>query len=73
MGGSFLIVSLVLSVILWCDLDNLQVVLGLVLVVGLILYDEPVGPMVIAGAALILCGNSLNLRAAAQKPGGDGG
>jgi len=35
MGGSFLIVSLVLSVILWCDLDNLQVVLGLVLVVGL--------------------------------------
>jgi len=35
MGGSFLIVSLVLSVILWCDLGNLQVVLGLVLVVGL--------------------------------------
>ncbi len=35
MGGSFLIVSLVLSVILWCDLSNLQVVLGLVLVVGL--------------------------------------
>jgi len=35
MGGSFLIVSLVLSVLLWCDLGNLQVVLGLVLVVGL--------------------------------------
>ncbi|WP_411956959.1 DMT family transporter [Paracoccus homiensis] len=47
--------------------------LPVIAVVGLILYDEPVGPMVIAGAALILCGNSLNLRAAAQKPGGDGG
>ncbi|MDG1051639.1 MAG: phospho-N-acetylmuramoyl-pentapeptide-transferase [Planctomycetota bacterium] len=35
MGGSFLIVSLVVSVLLWCDLGNLQVVLGLVLVVGL--------------------------------------
>ncbi len=35
MGGSFLIVSLVLSVLVWCDLGNLQVVLGLVLVVGL--------------------------------------
>ncbi len=35
MGGSFLIVSLVLSVLMWCDLGNLQVVLGLVLVVGL--------------------------------------
>ena len=35
MGGSFLIVSLVLSVLVWCDLGNLQVVLGLVLVAGL--------------------------------------
>lgn len=35
MGGSFLIVSLVLSVLVWCDLGNLQVVLALVLVVGL--------------------------------------
>lgn len=35
MGGSFLIASLVASVLLWCDLENLQVVLGLVLVAGL--------------------------------------
>jgi len=35
MGGSFLVAALCVSVILWCDLGNLQVVLGLVLVVGL--------------------------------------
>lgn len=35
MGGSFLIASLVVSVLLWCDVGNLQVVLGLVLVAGL--------------------------------------
>ncbi|MEL6431671.1 MAG: phospho-N-acetylmuramoyl-pentapeptide-transferase [Planctomycetota bacterium] len=35
MGGSFLIAALCISVVLWCDLSNLQVVLGLVLVVGL--------------------------------------
>ena len=35
MGGSFLIASLVASVVFWCDLENLQVVLGLVLVAGL--------------------------------------
>ncbi|MEM8712159.1 MAG: phospho-N-acetylmuramoyl-pentapeptide-transferase, partial [Planctomycetota bacterium] len=35
MGGSFLIASLMISVIAWCDLGNLQVVLGLILVAGL--------------------------------------
>ena len=35
MGGSFLIGSLMVSVICWCDLGNLQVVLGLILVAGL--------------------------------------
>lgn len=35
MGGSFLVASLVASVVLWGDLGNLQVVLGLVLVAGL--------------------------------------
>lgn len=35
MGGSFLIAALCGSVVLWCDLGNLQVVLALVLVVGL--------------------------------------
>lgn len=35
MGGSFLVTSLMVSVLLWCDLSNLQVVLGLVLVAGL--------------------------------------
>ncbi|MEM1448342.1 MAG: phospho-N-acetylmuramoyl-pentapeptide-transferase [Planctomycetota bacterium] len=35
MGGSFLVASLVLSVLVWCDLGNLQVVLALVLVAGL--------------------------------------
>ncbi|MDE0914194.1 MAG: phospho-N-acetylmuramoyl-pentapeptide-transferase [Planctomycetota bacterium] len=35
MGGSFLVLSLLLSVALWCRLDNLHVVLGLVLTAGL--------------------------------------
>lgn len=35
MGGSFLVAALCASVIVWCDLGNIQVVLGLVLVVGL--------------------------------------
>ena len=34
MGGSFLVASLLVSVLLWCRLDNLQVVLALVLVAG---------------------------------------
>ncbi len=35
MGGSFLVFSLLLSVALWCRLDSLHVVLGLVLTAGL--------------------------------------
>ncbi len=35
MGGSFLVGSLLVSVLLWCRLDNLQVVLATVLVAGL--------------------------------------
>ncbi len=35
MGGSFLVGALMVSVICWCDLGNLQVVLGLILVAGL--------------------------------------
>lgn len=35
MGGSFLVASLLASVLLWCRLDNLQVVLATVLVAGL--------------------------------------
>ena len=35
MGGSFLIASLLLSVLLWARLDNLQVILGLFLTAGL--------------------------------------
>jgi phospho-N-acetylmuramoyl-pentapeptide-transferase len=35
MGGSFLVGSLLLSVLLWCRLDNLHVVLGLFLTAGL--------------------------------------
>jgi len=35
MGGSFLVFSLLASIILWCRLDNLHVVLGVVLTVGL--------------------------------------
>lgn len=35
MGGSFLVAALLVSVLLWCRLDNLQVVLAAVLVAGL--------------------------------------
>ena len=35
MGGSFLVGSLLVAVLLWCRLDNLQVVLGTILVAGL--------------------------------------
>jgi phospho-N-acetylmuramoyl-pentapeptide-transferase len=35
MGGSFLVAALLLSVVLWCRLDDLQVVLGLLLTAGL--------------------------------------
>ncbi|MAG63105.1 phospho-N-acetylmuramoyl-pentapeptide-transferase [Candidatus Woesearchaeota archaeon] len=35
MGGSFLVLSLLLSVALWCRLDNLHVLLGLLLTAGL--------------------------------------
>ena len=35
MGGSFLIASLLLTTLLWCRLDNVHVILGLVLVAGL--------------------------------------
>ncbi len=35
MGGSFLVVSLLLSVLLWCRLDNLHVVLAVILTAGL--------------------------------------
>lgn len=35
MGGSFLVGALMVSVICWCDLSNLQVVLALILVAGL--------------------------------------
>lgn len=35
MGGSFLVGSLLLSVLIWCRLDNLHVVLGLFLTAGL--------------------------------------
>lgn len=41
--------------------------LPVVAVVGLVLYDEPVGPWVILGGALILGGNYLNIRAEAAK------
>ncbi|MFV0383423.1 DMT family transporter [Paracoccus sp. (in: a-proteobacteria)] len=40
--------------------------LPVIAVVGMALYDEPVGPWVIAGAALILLGNYVNLRGAAR-------
>lgn len=42
--------------------------LPLIAFAGFVMYDEPVGPFVIAGALLILCGNYLNIRAAA-RPG----
>lgn len=43
--------------------------LPVVAVVGLLLYAEPVGLALVAGSALILCGNYLNLRAA-NRPAG---
>ena len=43
--------------------------LPVIAVVALFLYDEPIGPMVILGGALILGGNYFNLRAeASDKP-----
>lgn len=35
--------------------------------IGLLFYGEPIGPLVIAGGALILCGNWLNIRAEARR------
>jgi drug/metabolite transporter (DMT)-like permease len=40
--------------------------LPVIAVVGLLLYDEPVGLVMVAGAALILGGNYLNIRAASR-------
>ncbi|MFC3570252.1 DMT family transporter [Paracoccus sp. TOH] len=39
--------------------------LPVIAVVGLVLYDEPIGLAVVAGAALILVGNYINIRAPA--------
>lgn len=41
--------------------------LPVIALVGLVFYDEPVGPLVILGAALILSGNYLNIRAEAKR------
>lgn len=41
--------------------------LPVIAVVGLIFYGEPLGLLVIAGAALILCGNYLNIRSEARR------
>lgn len=41
--------------------------LPVIALVGLVAYDEPLGPLVILGAALILGGNILNLRAQAWR------
>lgn len=41
--------------------------LPVIAVIGLAFYGEPVGPWVIAGAVLILCGNYLNIRSAARR------
>ncbi|MBC9246456.1 DMT family transporter [Paracoccus sp. 11-3] len=41
--------------------------LPVIAVVGLLLYNEPIGPWVIVGGALILGGNYLNIRAEAAK------
>ena len=35
--------------------------------VGMIFYDEPIGPLVIVGAALILTGNYFNIRAESRR------
>ena len=36
-------------------------------VVGLVLYGEPIGPLMLIGATLILGGNYLNIRAEARQ------
>ena len=43
--------------------------LPVIALVGMLFYDEPVGPLVILGAALILTGNYFNIRAEARKRG----
>lgn len=50
------------TVVMPFDFLRLPVVAG----VGLLLYNEPVGLWVVAGAALILLGNYINLRGAAR-------
>ncbi len=42
--------------------------LPVIAVVGLLLYHEPLGLAVVAGSALILGGNFINIRAASRKP-----
>ncbi|WP_370161374.1 DMT family transporter [Limimaricola soesokkakensis] len=42
--------------------------LPVIAVVGLLLYGEPVGPLMLIGATLILGGNYLNIRAEAWRP-----
>lgn len=42
--------------------------LPVIVVVGLVLYGEPVGPLVLIGATLILGGNYLNIQAEARRP-----
>lgn len=42
--------------------------LPVIAVVGLVLYGEPVGPLMLLGATLILGGNYLNIRAEARRP-----
>ena len=43
--------------------------LPVIAVVGLLLYGEPIGALVVLGAALILGGNYLNLRSEARRAG----
>jgi len=47
--------------------------LPVIALVGWALYAEPIGPFVVAGAALILTGNVMNLRAQARERAGAGG
>ena len=42
--------------------------LPVIAVVGLVLYDEPIGPLMLLGATLIVGGNYLNIRAEARRP-----
>ena len=42
--------------------------LPVIAVVGLVLYGEPIGPLMLIGATLILGGNYLNIRAEARRP-----